>query len=813
MDCGKAIMNEIFRDELAIVISALRKMGWGSIYAKTKPEQTLLCHAINAYGLSSFLFNLIATKRNWDKNDARLLSLAMLLHDAGKSKSEWQKQVIKAIEKYAEEKVPPHKLSFEELGDFIGQLHKCGLEIVLDDGNLKMIYLLSQTLHSLSAPESLLSSPYQYQLGLLSMFVDYLISAETVYSAYEVAISSEYGKAFDTDLRFQFHGVSYVHGMITYLFNRATEEIFKKYGYKPILYFPEGTLYVALKDEAKNIDAETFLGEVATKFCQIVEKACSGAVKRGITYRLTPAVTMIIPEKIKSRDDLIDILKDAGEYLGSSKIRKLSPFDPKKYDAFTMLAEGLYGENFEKYLPKIYRAFLYLALFNSIMNVIIMPKITRETSERVLQKYFHDLGIDASEILGARKSAWGDPVGLAAAKLCNFTPLDLAEICGAREEYEKEISGAFLNEKLINLDHDKLAVSLRIFLIKIIKEITDGMLIEEKLITPDEAKDFALFFMNCSIPMAYGKAKEIAEKSLQDYSKQRELFFKEIEHACPFCNFPGEARDMKGVMEKVQTPSFTHAPLGRRVDRVRACKFCRIEYMLRQEVELGPEMAVAFPSPSIIPDVGAFINNDVVNILSSFDYTDFIDTAKDKPEDMMKAILDEFVYSGPSAAAVTAFDLIKKVATPNFVLIPLPRQLERKLKESDENFLVRITPYLALASQSGPTTKVAWSRSGNLLEAAQCVEALYVPSAFVGTIHLHDLNKLFSAIIGIYRACTLAGENIVQNALVRYMTTYRDRAFPAETIIRSVERIRGEKLKSIKDFIFLTKALGEEKNI
>lgn len=202
VDGGKVIMNEIFRDELAIVISALRKMGWGSIYAKTKPEQTLLCHAINAYGLSSFLFNLIATKRNWDKNDARLLSLAMLLHDAGKSKSEWQKQAIKAIEKYTEEKVPPHKLSFEELGDFIGQLHKYGLEIALDDRNLKMIYLLSQTLHSLSAPESLLSSPYQYQLGLLSTFVDYLISAETVYSAYEVAISSEYGKAFDADLRF-----------------------------------------------------------------------------------------------------------------------------------------------------------------------------------------------------------------------------------------------------------------------------------------------------------------------------------------------------------------------------------------------------------------------------------------------------------------------------------------------------------------------------------------------------------------------------------------------------------------------------------
>lgn len=811
MDYGETIMSEILRDELATMISTLRKMGWGLIYAKTKPEQTLLCHAINAYGLSSFLFNLIAAKRNWDKNDACLLSLAMLLHDAGKSKSEWQTQVIEAIEKYAKEKVPSHKLSFEELRDFISQLHKCGLEIVLDNRSLKMIYLLSQTLHSLSAPESLLSSPYQYQLGLLSTFVDHLISAETVYLAYEVTISSEYGKAFDTDLKFQFHGVSYVHGMITYLFNRATEEVFRKYNYIPILYFPEGTLYVALKDKAKNIDAETFLDEVATEFCQIVEKASSDKVKRGITYRLTPAVTMIIPEKIKSRDDLIDILKDAGEYLGGSKIRKVSPFNHEKYDAFTMLAKRLYGENFEEYLPKIYRAFLYLALFNSIMNVIIMPKITREKLERVLQKYFHNLGIDASEILGARKSAWGDPVGFAAAKLCNFTPLDLAKVCGTREEYEKELSSAFLNERLINLDHDKLAISLRIFLTKIIKEITDGMLIGEKLITPDEARDFTRFFMNCSIPMAHGKAKEIAEKSLQDYSRQRELFFKETEHACPFCNFPGEARDMKGIMEKVQTPSFTHAPLGKRVDRVRACKFCRIEYMLRREAGLSPEIAVAFPSPSIIPDVGAFINNDVVNLLSSFDYTDVIDTARDKPEDMMKAILEKFVYSSPYAPAVTAFDLIKKVATPNFVLIPLPIQLRKKLKESDENFLIRITTYLALASQCGPTTKIAWSRGGNLLDAAQHVEALYVPSAFVGTVHLHELNKLFSAIIGIYRACTLAGENVMQNALVRYMTTYRDKAFPAETIIRSVERIRGEKLKSTNDLIFLAKALSEEK--
>jgi hypothetical protein len=807
----KAIMGEILRDDLATMISALRKMGWGSIYAKTKPEQTLLCHTINAYGLSSFLFNLIATKRNWDKNDARLLSLAMLLHDAGKSRSEWQKQVIKAIENYSEEKVPPHKLSFEELRDFIGQLHKCGLEIVLDDRDLKMIYLLSQTLHSLSAPESLLSSPYQYQLSLLSMFVDYLISAESVYEAYEVTISSEHGKAFDADLKFQFHGVSYVHGMITYLFNRAMEEVFRKYNYKPILYFPEGTLYVALKDEAKNIDVETFLDEVATEFCRIVEKASGGAVKRGITYRLTPAVTMIIPEKVKSRDDLIGILEDAGEYLGRPKIRKVTPLDRKKHVTFTMLAKGLYGENFEEYLPKIYRAFLYLALFNSMMKDIIMPKITKEVSERVLRKYFHNLGIDAGEILGTRKSAWGGPVGFAAAKLCNFTPLDLAEICGAREEYEKELSNAFLHERLINLDHDKLAISLCIFLTKIIKEITDGMLIEEKLITKDEARDFMRFFVNCSIPMAGGKAKEIAEKSLQDYSRQRELFFKEIEHACPFCNFPSEAIDMKGIMEKVQTPSFTHAPLGKRVDRVRACKFCRIEYMLRQEARLGPEMAVAFPSPSIIPNVGAFINSDVSNLLSSFDYADVIDAARDRPENMMKSVLEKFVYSSPFDVAVTAFDPIKKVATPNFVLVPPPRQLEKKLKESDENFLIRITPYLALASQSGPTTKIAWSRSGNLLDAARYVEVLYVPSAFVGSVHLHDLNKLFCAIIGIYRACTLTGENMMQNALVRYMTTYRDKAFPAETIIRSVERLRGEKLKSTNDFIFLTKALSEEK--
>lgn len=806
----KADMSEILRDELAIMINALRKMGWGSIYAKTKPEQTLLCHAINAYGLSSFLFNLIATKRNWDKNDARLLSLAMLVHDAGKSKSEWQKQVIKAIEKYAEEKVPSHKLSFEELRDFIGQLHKWGVEVVLDDRSLTMIYLLSQTLHSLSAPESLLSSPYQYQLGLLSAFVDRLISAETVDLAYEVTISSEYGKAFDMDLKFQFHGVSYVHGMITYLFNKATEKVFRKYGYKPILYFPEGTLYVALKDEAKNIDVETFLDEVATEFCQIVEKASGGPVIRGITYKLTPAVTMIIPEKIKSREDLFKIIEDAGGYLGSPRIRKVTPFDPKKYYAFSMLAKGLYGENFEEYLPKIFRAFLYLALFNSIMNVIVMPKITRETSERVLQKYFHNLGIDTSEILGAHKSAWRDPVGFAAAKLCNFTPLNLAEICGAREEYEKELSGAFLNERLINLDHDKLAKSLRIFLTKIVKDVTNGVPIGEELITPDEAKNFIRSFMNCSIPVGRGKAKEIAEKSLQYYSGQRELFFKEIEHACPFCNFPGEARDMKGIMEKVQTPSFTHAPLGKRVDRVRACKFCRIEYVLRREVGLGSEMAVAFPSPSIIPDVGAFINKDVVNLLSSFDFEGVIDTARDKPDGMMKAILEKFVHSSPSAEAVTVFDLIKKVLTPNFVLIPLPSQLKKKPKESDENFFIRITQFLALTSQSGPTTKIAWSRSGNLLDAARHVEALYVPSAFVGPVHLHNLNKLFSAIIGIYHACRLARENITQNALVRYMTIYRDKAFPAETIIRGVERIGGEKLKSTKDFIFLTKALSEE---
>jgi hypothetical protein len=134
-------------------------------------------------------------------------------------------------------------------------------------------------------------------------------------------------------------------------------------------------------------------------------------------------------------------------------------------------------------------------------------------------------------------------------------------------------------------------------------------------------------------------------------------------------------------------------------------------------------------------------------------------------------------------------------------------------EESDENFLVRMTPYLILASRTGPTTKVAWCRGGNLLDVAQSPETktVYVPSLFIGGVHLHNLRKLFNAIIGIYRACMLAQENVRRNALVRYMTIYRDKAFPAETIIRSVERIRGEKLKSANELIFLTRAIsGEE---
>jgi hypothetical protein len=597
--------------------------------------------------------------------------------------------------------------------------------------------------------------------------------------------------------------------MITYLFNKATEKVFGKYGYKPILYFPEGTLYVALKDKAKNIEAETFLDELANEFCQILDEASGGEVRRGVTYKLAPAVTMINRDKIKSQDDLVDILKDAGGYLENPKIRKATPFDRKKYKDFTLLAERLYGEDFEKYQPKIYRTYLYLALFNSMLKDIIIPKITKKVAERILQKYFHDLGIDVSEILGARKSPWGDPVGFAAAKLCKFTPLYLAKICMAREEYEKEVSSAFLNEKLIDLDYDKLAVSLRIFLTKIIKEITNGISIGEKLITIDEAKNFARFFMNSSIPIASGKAKDIAEKSLQGYSRQRELFFKEKEHACPFCNFPGEARDMKGVMEGVQTPSFTHAPLGERVNRVRGCKFCRIEFTLRQEARLGPEIAVAFPSPSVIPDVGAFIFNDVTK-LHSFNYQEVIEIAKEMSMDnIMKGVFERYVSFEPSPPQ-TILDLIRKVETPNFTIIPLPPSLRKGLEESDENFLIRITPFLSLASRAGPTTKVAWCTSGNLLDAAQYPETLHVPSVFIGAVHLHSLFKLFSALIGIYRACTLAQENINQNALVRYMTTYRDKAFPAETIIRTVERKRGGKLISSNDFIFLTRILSEE---
>lgn len=221
--------------------------GWRRKLAKQRPyEQSLLEHSLIEVDVLLELLPILSTPRHYNLSEAeqKILLVAALVHDIGKETDPWQayvrdprpgRWVSHIIPELTRAVVPTlcATLGFESRAEPVqrimahcaefhhsrpGRSDGAILEAVLSGGSDRFLTLAS-----------------------LVKAIDHLCSADT---AVEATDAAERDPALGQHLRVARHEVK-VRGVSTTFVHRAAQAAFQQRGWRPLLYFPDATVYGA----------------------------------------------------------------------------------------------------------------------------------------------------------------------------------------------------------------------------------------------------------------------------------------------------------------------------------------------------------------------------------------------------------------------------------------------------------------------------------------------------------------------------------------------------------------------------------------
>lgn len=223
------------------LIELLKKREWHKKIGKTYPYvQTLLGHSLITYDVIKKLLDLLRRKNIFSDEEEKILMVSSIVHDVGKEKSKWQNAVRK------NEKPPKH---FDEA---LTQNIANQLADIFDIKDKNTIidavkFHMSATRTNGNIISSIVSGHKTNKWKDISNIVysiDYLASCGTVLKAYSLLSNpSKFGLA--KYFYFTYHQIN-IRGISSTFLHNACQQAYEGKGWTPILYFPEGTVYVSL---------------------------------------------------------------------------------------------------------------------------------------------------------------------------------------------------------------------------------------------------------------------------------------------------------------------------------------------------------------------------------------------------------------------------------------------------------------------------------------------------------------------------------------------------------------------------------------
>lgn len=241
------------------------KRGWHTKWAKwgMSGEQSLLAHSLNVHSVAKQILD--SWHQQVTDEESKIVLLAAFFHDFEKESEEFQSAVrerLREVEAY-------HHLAIKRPEELQRSAREC------TDLNQAEAETLIQVIRSSGALEGLdhmkallrgdpLREPWMAELVWVA---DRLASLKDLQEASD--LSSRVKEVLNRfGLRVEWHSVATVRGLVTQLLHKALEKRFAKANFKPVLYFPQGTIYIGPLSGTEQISGDGLLEEVKREIQQ-----------------------------------------------------------------------------------------------------------------------------------------------------------------------------------------------------------------------------------------------------------------------------------------------------------------------------------------------------------------------------------------------------------------------------------------------------------------------------------------------------------------------------------------------------------------
>jgi len=339
------------------LLKLFKKREWHKKIGKTSPfNQTLLEHSLITYDVVEKLLDLLKRERVFSNEEEKILLISSIAHDVGKEKDEWQKAV-------KENRKPPRHIDDGLTQEIVGQLSEI---FGIEDANT-VIDAIKFHMAATKTNGNIISSIITEHntkkwkdISNIIASVDNLVSCPTPLEAHILLNNpSRFSLAkyfYSTYYQINIRGVS-----STFL-HKACQQSYEEKEWTPILYFPEGTIYVSLTQK----DNPTS-NEIIDKLKNLIEDN----IKPNVINGVVPQV--IMDNKPIPRPELFEYM-EYKTYLEKIRGRK----NPSEFQKFL--------KNPDLNNRKILESYTYFLIWDEENDVITKNKIKGEKLNEEIEK-------------------------------------------------------------------------------------------------------------------------------------------------------------------------------------------------------------------------------------------------------------------------------------------------------------------------------------------------------------------------------------------------------------------------------------------
>ncbi len=348
------------------------KEGWHLKYAKFNREahQSLLSHCLNVASVSSSILDyLIEIKAINGAEKLRMQTLLTgFLHDAGKATAQYQTAVVKFLNDEGPEPLNFGHQKDEDIRPVVERL-KTLLKWPLADHYPGMWDEVIWSVTNLGKQEDAggISRSFKKAPSIVLPAI-----TEIVHLADVMASSRSVDKCADvrrtgtimSKLFLTFSKVSSVRGILTQFLHKALEDQFVEAGWRPIQWFPNGTVYMSNIEKAPVISHERIIQSVRDNIERTLSEYSLRLAKS--SFGSLPATVIAAPEFLFLSEKTIDAFWQfvSSQRFAAPNIKNQDEMDDKKADFFKAFCGILRSDDSTNRT--------YFARFNADYNLLIV---------------------------------------------------------------------------------------------------------------------------------------------------------------------------------------------------------------------------------------------------------------------------------------------------------------------------------------------------------------------------------------------------------------------------------------------------------